>query len=49
MLNVRRAGDHLFWEIAVHLAVTGDVYDGVFFGLSFFTRDIFDEIKDRKE
>ena len=27
MLNVRLAGDHL--EIAVHLAVAGDVFDGV--------------------
>ena len=31
MLNVRLAGDHLqVWEIAVHLAVAGDVFDGVF-------------------
>ena len=29
MLNVRLAGDHL-WEITVHLAVAGDVFDGVF-------------------
>ena len=29
MLNVRPAGDHL-WEIAVHLAVACDVFDGVF-------------------
>ena len=31
MLNVELAGDHLVWEIAVHLAVAGDVFDGVFF------------------
>ena len=31
MLNVRLAGDHLsVWEKAVHLAVAGDVFDGVF-------------------
>ena len=32
MLNVRLVGDHLYgyWEIAVHLAVAGDVCDGVF-------------------
>ena len=29
MLNVRLAGDHLC-EIAVHLAVAGDGFDGVF-------------------
>ena len=33
-------------EIAVHLAVVGDVYDGVFFVLSFFPRDVLDEILD---
>ena len=34
------------WEIAVYLAVAGDVFDGVFFFvvLSFFPRDILDEI-----
>ena len=32
------------WEIAVHLAVAGDVYDGVFFMLSFFPRNVLDEI-----
>ena len=30
MLNVRLAGDHLNVEIAVQLAVAGDVFDGVF-------------------
>ena len=30
MLNVRLAGDHLFWEIAVHLAVACGVYGDVF-------------------
>ena len=32
------------WELAVHLAVTCDVYDGIFFVLSFFPRDVLDEI-----
>ena len=32
------------WEIAVHLAVAYDVNDGVFFVLSFFPRDVLDEI-----
>ena len=31
------------WEIAVHLAVAGDVFDCVFV-LSFFPRDVLDEI-----
>ena len=32
MLIVRLAGDHLYgkWEIAVHLAVACDVFDGLF-------------------
>ena len=30
MLNVRLAGDHLYLKIAFHLAVAGDVFDGVF-------------------
>ena len=30
MLNVRLAGCHLYGEIAVHLAVAGNVLDGVF-------------------
>ena len=30
MLHVRLAGDHLYWEIAVHLVAAADVYDGVF-------------------
>ena len=33
------------WEIAVHLAVAGCVYDGVFV-LSLFTRDDLDQIWD---
>ena len=32
--------------MAVHLAVAGDVYDGVFFVLSLFPRDVLDEIWD---
>ena len=31
MFNVRLAGYHLYWEMIVHLAVTGDVSDGVLF------------------
>ena len=34
------------WEIAVHLAVAGDVIDGVFLCCPFFTRDVLDEILD---
>ena len=30
MLNVRLAGDHPIWEIAVHLVVAGDVFDSVY-------------------
>ena len=30
LLNVRLASDHIEWEIAVHLAIAGDVYDSVF-------------------
>ena len=32
MFNVRLAGGHWppIWETAVHLAVAGDVFDGVF-------------------
>ena len=32
------------WEMAVHLAVAGDVFDGAYFVLSFFPRDVLDEI-----
>ena len=32
--------------MAVHLAVAGDVFYGVFFVLSFFPRDVLDEIWD---
>ena len=30
MLNVRLAGAYPVWEIAAHLTVAGDVFDGVF-------------------
>ena len=32
-------------EKAVHLAVAGGVFDGVFFVLSFFPLDVLDEMK----
>ena len=34
------------WEIAVHLAVVGGVYDGVFLFCFFFPRDVLDKILD---
>ena len=34
----------LIWEIAVHLAVACDVYDGVFLCCSCFPRGVLDEI-----
>ena len=34
------------WEIAVHLAVAGNVFDGVFLCCPFFPRDVLDEIWD---
>ena len=34
------------WEIAVHLAVAGVVYDGVFLCCLFFPRGVLDEILD---
>ena len=34
------------WEIAVHLAVAGGVYDGVFMCCPFFPRDVLDGIFD---
>ena len=34
------------WEIAVHLAVACDVYDGLFLLLSLFPRTALDEILD---
>ena len=37
MFNVRLAGGHL-WETAVHLAVAGGVFDGVFCAVLFPTR-----------
>ena len=33
-------------EIAVHLAVAGDVFDGVILCCCFFPRDVLDEISD---
>ena len=34
------------WEIAVHLAVAGSVYDGVFLCCPFYPQDVLDEILD---
>ena len=34
------------WETAVHRAVAGDVFDGVFFVLSFFPLHVLNEIWD---
>ena len=34
------------WEIAVHLAVAGGVYDGVFLYCPFSPREVLDEILD---
>ena len=34
------------WEIAVHLAVAGGVYDAVFLCCAFFPRNVLDEILD---
>ena len=45
MLNVRLAGDPV-WEIAVHLAVAGDVSDAVFLCCPCFPRDALDEVWD---
>ena len=36
MFSVRLAGDHLFVEKAVHLAVAGEVFDGVFLCCPFY-------------
>ena len=41
MLNVRLAGGH---QTAVHLAVVGGVFDGVFFCAALFPLDVLDEI-----
>ena len=38
MLNVRLACDHLYGEKAIHLAVVGDVFDGVLLCCPFSTR-----------
>ena len=35
MLNVRLAGNKFVWEIAVRLAVAGDVFDCVFLSCPF--------------
>ena len=37
------------WEIAVHLAVACDVYDGVFLCCPFSPRDVLDEILNLNE
>ena len=34
------------WELAFYLATAGDVFGGVYFLLSIFPRDVFDEIWD---
>ena len=46
MLIVRLAGDHLYGKIAVHPAVAGGVFDGVFLCCPFFPRDVLYEIWD---
>ena len=46
MLNVRLAGDHLYGKIAVHLAVAGDVFYGIFLCSPFSPRDVLNEILD---
>ena len=45
MFNMRLAGDHSM-EMAVHLAVAGDVFDVVSFCAILFPRDVLDEIWD---
>ena len=45
MFNVRLAGDDPAREMAVHLAVAGDVFDAVFCA-TFFPRDMLVEIWD---
>ena len=45
MFNVGRAGDPCMRN-DFHLAVPGNVFDGVFFVLSFFPQDVLDEIWD---
>ena len=44
MFNVRLAGDHLYGKWLFHLAVAGGVFGGLNFVLSFFPRDVLDEI-----
>ena len=41
--------DYPVRKTAIHLAVAGDIYDGVLFLLSIFPRDVLDEIWDRIE
>ena len=38
MSSIKLAGDHPVWEIAVHLAVAGDIIYGVFCAVLFPTR-----------
>ena len=44
MLNVTTSQRQPVWEIAVHLAVAVDVFDGVFLCCLFTPRDVLDEI-----
>ena len=46
MLLVRLADDHLYRKKAVHLAVAGDVFEGVFLCCPFAARDVLGEIWD---
>ena len=46
MLNIRLAGDHLYGEMPVHLAVAGVVFDGVMLCAVLFPRDVLDEMWD---
>ena len=46
ILNVRQAGDYLYWIKAVHLTVTCDVFDSVFLCCSFSPQDVFNWIWD---
>ena len=46
MFTVIQAGDSSVWEMAVHLVVAVEVFECVLFVLSFFPRDVLDEIWD---
>ena len=46
MFNVRLAGGHLYGKTAVHLAVAGGVFDGVFLCCPFSPLDVLDETWD---